>query len=124
MQNINTDSLTLRGQRVQQQIIEYLTIETNQTPGEDILLATSDVIESIFGKYKLFAARRPVKDIGTSILLIPLFTIEITTDLVKQAMEAISFIDVNSWAKSVFGISMLSQRRNLKSAAISDMEPA
>jgi hypothetical protein len=124
MTDIKTDSLTPRGQKVQQQIIEYLTIETNQIPAEKILLGTSDVIESIFGKYKLFAARRPVKDIGTSILLIPLFTIEITTDLVKQAMEAISFIDVNSWAKSVFGISMLSHRRNLKSAAIPDIEPA
>jgi hypothetical protein len=124
MKDIKTDSLTPRGQKVHQQIIEYLTIEANQIPAEDILLGTSDVIESIFGKYKLFAARRPLKDIGTSILLIPLFTIEITTDLVKQAMEAISFIDVNSWFKSVFGISMLSQRRNLKSAAVSDMEPA
>ena len=124
MENIKTDSLTPRGQKIQQQIIEYLTVEANQIPAEKILLGTSDVIESIFGKYKLFAARRPVKDIGTSILLIPLFTIEITTDLVKEAMEAISFIDVNSWAKSIFGISMLSQKRNLKSAAVPDMEPA
>ena len=58
------------------------------------------------------------------VLLIPLFTIKITTNLVKQAMESIRFIDVISWTESIFGSSMLSQRRNLKSANISDTEPA
>ncbi|MEA5616639.1 hypothetical protein VB711_02120 [Cronbergia sp. UHCC 0137] len=53
-----------------------------------------------------------------SILLIPLFTLKITTNLVKQAMESIRFIDVTSWIESIFGSSMLSQRRNLKSAYI------
>ena len=54
--------------------------------------------------------------------MIPLFTIKITTTLVKQAMESIRFIDVISWTESIFGSSMLSQRRNLKSANISDTE--
>ena len=39
-------------------------------------------------------------------------------------MESIRFIDVISWTESIFGSSMLSQRRNLKSANISDTEPA
>jgi hypothetical protein len=37
-------------------------------------------------------------------------------------MESIRFIDVISWTESIFGSSMLSQRRNLKSANISDTE--
>lgn len=124
LKTISIDSLTPRGQKFSEKIIEYLTFETHQIPVGQILLGTSDVIESLFGKYKFFAARRPVKDIGTSILLIPLFTLKITTSLVKQAMESIRFIDVTSWTESIFGSSMLSQRRNLKSANISDTEPA
>ncbi len=58
------------------------------------------------------------------VLLIPVFAFEITTSLVKLAMESIRFMDVISWTKSIFGSSMLSQRRNLKSANISDTEPA
>jgi hypothetical protein len=122
LKTISIDSLTPRGQKFQEKIIEYLTVETHQIPVGQILLGTSDVVESLFGKYKLFAARRPLKDIGASILLIPLFTIKITTTLVKQAMESIRFIDVISWTESIFGSSMLSQRRNLKSANISDTE--
>ena len=101
------------GQKFPDKIIEYLTFEANQIPIDQTLLGTYDVIESLFGKYKFFAARPPLKDIGTSILLIPLFTLKITSSLVKQAMESIRFIDVDSWTKSVFGSSMLSQRRTL-----------
>jgi hypothetical protein len=124
LKTISIHSLTPRGQKFQEQIIEYLTFEANQIPVEQILLGTSDVIESLFGKYKFFAAKRPLKDIGTSILLIPLLTLKITSSLVKQAMESIRFIDVTSWSESIFGSSMLSQRRTLKSANISDTEPA
>jgi len=124
LETIATHSLSLSGQKLKDQILEYLTIETNQVPSEQILLGSSDVIESIFGKYKLFAAKRPLKDIGTSILLIPLSTLKITTDLVKQAMENISFKEVVSWAKSIFGSSMLSQRRTLKLVPQNDMKPA
>jgi len=67
LNTISTYSFTLRGQKFQSQIIEYLTFEAHQIPVDKILLATSDVIESLFGKYKFFAARRPLKDIGTSI---------------------------------------------------------
>ena len=124
MKTISVDSLTPRGQKFHEKIIEYLTFETHQVPVGQVLLGTSDVIESLFGKYKLFAARRPLKDIGASILLIPLFPLKITISVVKQAMESIRFIDVISWTESIFGSSMLSQRRNLKSANISDTEPA
>ena len=121
LKTISIDSLTPRGQKFHGKIIEYLTFETHQIPVGQSLLGTSDVIESLFGKYKFFAARRPLKDIGASILLIPLFPLKITTNLGKQAMESIRFI---SWTESIFGSSMLSQRRNLKSATISDTEPA
>jgi hypothetical protein len=60
---------------------------------------------------------------STSILLIPLSTIEITLDLVKEAMESISFIDVLAWTKSIFGSSMLSRRKNLNSPSNSDTKP-
>jgi len=47
-----------------------------------------------------------------------------TGDLVKQAMEAIRSLDVNAWSQSVFGSSMLSHRRTLRSAASSDTKVA
>jgi hypothetical protein len=106
------------------QIEAYLVEETTKITTELTLLGSSDVIESLFGKYKTFAQRRPIKELGASILLIPLSTIQITMELVKEAMESISFIDVSTWTKSIFGSSMLSRRRNLNLSSNSDTEPA
>lgn len=122
--NITTHDVNPRVQKIQEQIEAYLIDEVKKVPTKLILLGTSDVIESLFGKYKIFAQRRPIKEMGASILLIPLSTIEITIDLVKEAMESISFTDVVAWTKSIFGSSMLSRRRNLNSISISDTKPA
>ena len=113
-----------RVQKVKEIIEEYLVDEVSKIPPELILLGSSDVLESLFGKYKIFAQRRPIKELGASILLIPLSTIEITIDRVKQAMESISFIDVVAWSKSIFGSSMLSRRRSLSLGSNFDTEPA
>jgi hypothetical protein len=122
--SVATPEVSQRVQGIQKRIEEYLADEVQKNPTELILLGTSDVIESLFGKYKIFAQRRPIKELGASILLIPLSTIEITIDLVKEAMESISCTDVVAWTKSIFGSSMLSRRRNLNSIPNSDTKPA
>jgi hypothetical protein len=119
-----TYSSTPRVEKVKEIIEEYLADEISKIPSELTLLGSSDVIESLFGKYKIFAQRRPIKEIGASILLIPLSTIEITIERVKKAMESTSFIDVAEWSKSIFGSSMLSRRKSLNSVANLDKEPA
>jgi hypothetical protein len=121
---ITTPEGNPRVQKIQSQIEEYLVNEVQKIPARLTLLGTSDVVESLFGKYKIFAQRRPIKELGASILLIPLSTIEITVELVKEAMESISCIDVVAWTKSIFGSSMLSRRRHLNSPSNSDTEPA
>ena len=87
--------------------------EGDKVPQDKSLLATSDIIESLFGKYKLFSAKSCLKEIGPMILTIPLCTIEITTDLVKQAMETIRGIDVEQWLGQGLGRSMLSKRKDM-----------
>lgn len=74
-------------------------------------LATSDVIESLFGKYKLFSQRSPIKEIGPLILLIPLCTQKLTAALVKTALETIRSIDVKEWLSNTLGTTMYAQRK-------------
>ncbi len=87
-------------------------------------LATSDVIESLFGKYKQFSAHCPIKEMGQMLLTICLSTMNLTTTVVKNALESISFADVEEWLAEVFGQSMLSKRKTLFSAQINDTEIA
>lgn len=110
-----TQHLTLspRLHQFRARMVDYLNSETVKIPEGQTLLATSDIIESIFGKYKLFSSERSFKEIGKMILTIPLFTTKFSTQRIKQALETIRSSDVEAWAKQVFGQSMLSKRKSL-----------
>lgn len=58
------------------------------------------------------------------LLTIPLSTMKLTTDVVKNALETIRGLDLEEWVDRVFGQSMLSKRKTLFSAARCDMKTA
>ena len=95
----------------QEKVTQYLAIEAQKVPQNQTFLATSDIIESIFGKYKIFSDSSPCSEINEMILTLLLSTTEFTPDLVLQAMESIQIADVTAWSKEVFGQSMLSKRK-------------
>lgn len=72
-------------------------------------LSTSDVIESIFGKFKTFI--KEFTDIGKLVLTIPAFLGDITPQNIRQALESIRQQDVNDWIDESVGQSNLSKRR-------------
>lgn len=106
-----TGPLSPRLDRFRNSILTYLQTQALPLTDEQTLLATSDVLESIFGKYKLFSIERAFKEIGSLVLLIPLFTVKLTAQRIKQALEKVRTIDVQEWAQQVFGSSMLSRRK-------------
>lgn len=48
---------------------------------------------------------------GQMILTICLSTMDLTTSLIRDALETTSFVDVESWLNEVFGRSSLSKRK-------------
>jgi hypothetical protein len=99
-----------------QHVFNYVTIQSAKLNKTDTFLASSDVIESLFGKYKYFSSRCPLKEMGQMILTIYLSTMNLTTNLIKDALETISFVDVEDWLIEVFGHSTLSKRKILFSS--------
>ena len=80
--------------------------------GEDeIRIISTDVIESLFGKYKSFSQKSPLKEIRRMILTIPISTLEITREVVKKALSTVKNVDVKDWESRTFGQSTLSKRR-------------
>jgi hypothetical protein len=72
-------------------------------------LGTSDVIESLFGKYKCFTEKAPYAEVGASVLTLPLLTTELTAQLVREAMVSVSVQDVRDWVAQNVGPSTLSK---------------
>lgn len=108
----------------QQHICDYVVTQSSYIPDGKSFLATSDVIESLFGKYKQFSARCPFKEMGQMLLTMCLSTMNLTNTVVKNALEAISFTDVEAWLAEVFGQSMLSKRKTLFSELVDDTKTA
>jgi len=107
--------LTRRAENFKNKILEYLEEETRSIPAGETFLATSDILESILGKYKIFSSKSPLKEVGKMLLTIPLCTIHITAATVKEALEKIHHKDIENWSVEVLGQSMLSKRRALSS---------
>jgi hypothetical protein len=68
-----------------QKIIKYLFQQIAALKTEKTFLATTDVLESLFGKYKYFSSRCPLKDFRQMLLTIPLSTMTLTADVIKKA---------------------------------------
>ncbi len=77
------------------------------------LLASSDILESIFGRYKYFSQRCPIKELRSLLLTIPLTTIDLTPQFIKDALTTVHSSDLSQWVHDVFGQSALSKRRIL-----------
>lgn len=106
----------------QQHIYDYIIVQSSHLKNGRTFLSTSDVIESLFGKYKQFSARCPFKEMSQMLLTICLSTMNLTNNIVKNALEEISFTDVEAWLTDIFGQSMLSKRKTLFSELVDDTE--
>ena len=98
-------------QQLKREIIEYLNEESADIDDQKPWLGCSDIIESIFGKYKNFSAKTPMKEVGRAVLTMQVFTSEITLEEVKMAMENVSTQDVNNWLGLNIGDTLFAKRK-------------
>ena len=121
------DPLPTSGSRVAkvtERILEHVEMESAKIPDNMAWLASSDIIESVFGKYKSVTAKGPHKEIGKLVLAIPAFVSDLSVHLIREAMESIRTIDVDNWVDTHLGKSMLARRRNGLTPFSGDTETA
>jgi len=94
----------------------YLKEEGRKVPVGQSWLGTSDVLESLFGKYKWFGEKAPDGEVAASVVALPLFTVDLTAELVQEALLSVSVQDVRSWVDEYIGPSNLSKVCTLSAA--------
>jgi hypothetical protein len=94
----------------QQRILDVVAREGDKLNAASTLLASSDCLESLFGKYKTFTEHNQIKEIGKRILLIPALVAQITAEQVHKALETVRNCEVDQWVREVCGTSMLAKR--------------
>jgi hypothetical protein len=63
------------------------------------LIVSSDIIESLFGKFKYAIERSPQADMNRTILLIPALCGNLNGDITTQALNQASCLDLEIWEK-------------------------
>ena len=102
---LNTTRLIL----IKNEVLEYIEEECAGITG--VYPGCSDIIESVFAKYKTFSAKSPMKEVGKAVLTMPVFTSNINTNEVKTAMESVSAKDVKAWLDKNIGKSLFAKRK-------------
>lgn len=97
--------------KLKSDIIKYLEIQCDGMNA--VYCGCSDIIESVFGKYKVFSSKSPMREIGKSILAIPAFLGTLDKSEVLKAMESVSQKDLEKWINRNIGQSFLSKRKKL-----------
>ena len=67
-------------------------------------LGSTDVLESLFGKYKDLAEHAPSREITANVLMIPLLVTPLTPELLRQALETVRGQDVEQWLEEHLGL--------------------
>ena len=92
-------------------LLQHVEQEAAKLPAGVTWLASSDIIESVFGHYKTFAARSPLKEVGRLVLLIPAFLSDLSIPVIHDALASVRTLDVEQWVRQQLGTSMLACRR-------------
>jgi len=87
----------------------------NKTPIEDTtpypLVITSDIIESLFGKFKYALERNPFSDMNRAVLLIPLLCGNLNDERISFALNNSSYKDLSKWEKDNIPYTVFKKRQ-------------
>jgi hypothetical protein len=83
--------------RMAEQIESFLADEGRAVPAGQAVLGSSEVIESVFGRYKQYVERGVWSEIGSNVLLLPLLVVTLTTSLLGRALTAVPLRAVWAW---------------------------
>lgn len=92
------------------EVTKFLEQQLIQVPKGKTYLASTDIVESLIGKFKFLNHKANVYEINQSVLLFGTITAKITPEKVKTAMEAVPWTKVKQWIKEKIPVSNLAKR--------------
>lgn len=77
----------------------------------DVFLGTSDIIESLFGKYKYFKAEGALVGYTKTVLNLAAFTAKLSVEKIHNAMESTTEKMIQTWSHDTIGETLFSKRK-------------
>ena len=84
--------------RLERWLGRHLHIQSRFKMGQTPLVVSSDVLESLLGKFKVVVARNVKAEFNQNVLTIPSLCGELTADRINKALATVRQSDLESWA--------------------------
>lgn len=95
------------------QIRDYLTRNIAKISQDEPLVCSSDVIESMFGKFKNSLGDNSMAGLTQGSLAIANYGKKFSNSMIKQAMEETKIVDIEQWRKENLPVSFQQKRNRL-----------
>ena len=95
----------------QNKIKTILQNEGGKIPGGAHYLGSSEIEESVFGKFKAMEGNHASSGLTSLVLAVPALLGKLNESIIAKAMEEISVLDVDQWIEKNMGQTFLSKRR-------------
>lgn len=113
LQELPTRSLIRH--RLQKWLNRHLAKQSRLGIKQTPILVSSDIIESLFGKFKHVIERSPIADINRMALIIPTLCGEpITHEFVESSFSSTRHVDLMEWEKNNISHTLRKKRREFK----------
>jgi hypothetical protein len=103
--------------RFLREALKLVRQEGAKVPARQCFVGSTDVLESLFGKYKDLAEHGPIREVTASVLMFPLFVTTLTAGLLRQALESVHEQDVHIWLQENLGSSPQTKKRVVLAAS-------
>jgi len=100
-----------RAKELSNKLIEYVEEETAKTKPNEILIGSSELIESIYGKEKAIEGAQSKNGFTGFVLSIPAMVSSISRETVEQAMKTVPVKKLKEWYQENIGASLQSKRK-------------
>ncbi|MDM8542964.1 hypothetical protein QUF90_17965 [Desulfococcaceae bacterium HSG9] len=105
------DVKTEKALSVRQELTEFVVTESLKVNTDERLSGSSEIIESVFGKFKFFEKDQAKSGVTGLLLSIGALVSETSDHLVQKAMETVRTGDVSKWCKKMIGQTVQSKRK-------------
>jgi len=102
--------------RMRRQWLAFVKEQTQQVQKRERLLGSSEVLESIIGKFKSVAGERGQHGLTGMVLSIGALVGRVTLKAVQAALDEVAAYDVQDWRRSHLGSTVQGLRRRITQA--------
>jgi hypothetical protein len=102
-----------RTQHLGAELLEFVTEEGAKAKAGERLVGSSEVIESIFGKWKRLEGEHPRSGLTGLVLALAAIVSPTTADVIREALESIPTKTVLTWCRGKLGKTLQAMRRTL-----------